>query len=48
MAMMTRAVQGVPALSRPTAGVFCSPKVTLPRRSTIMRYREDEVRQNRP
>jgi hypothetical protein len=42
--MMTRKVQGVSALSRPTGGVVCSPKVTVTRRSTIMRYKEDEVR----
>jgi hypothetical protein len=42
--MMTRKVQGVSALSRPSAGVLCSPKVTVTRRGTIMRYKEDEVR----
>jgi hypothetical protein len=38
--LMTRKVQGVPAQS---ARVLCTPRVTVTRRSTIMRYKEDEV-----
>lgn len=41
--LMTRKVQGVPAQS---ARVLCTPRVTVTRRSTIMRYKEDERSDN--
>jgi len=43
MAFKMMTARGVPTTTRPVQGLFCNPRATIPRRSTIMRYREDEV-----